>query len=126
MESELNTRARSRVVFERRVFLEGDKGLISATSKNISANGILVALDAPLPIGQRKYNILIKLSSAANVFSIEIKIAATLVRKSRTQAAFAFDQMDADSFNYLKEVLLANCGDNISVVQELESKLGFK
>ncbi len=96
-------------------------GTVTCTTRDVSMNGLFVVCNKPFPEGTTCY-VSIALAPEATIAARGI-----VARSISTGMALHFtDVMGIDSFEHLRNLVLANSGDASTVEREIQAHLGIK
>jgi len=110
-----------RVSTSMQVELTAAGGTVTGTTRDVSMNGLFVACDQPFPEGTTCY-ISIALAPEATIAA-----RGTVARSVAAGMAVHFTEvLGIDSFEHLRNLVLANSGDASTVEREISAHLGIK
>jgi len=110
-----------RVSTSMQVELTAAGGTVTGTTRDVSMNGLFIACDKPFPEGTTCY------VSLALAPEATIAARGTVARSVAAGMAVHFTEvLGIDSFEHLRNLVLANSGDTSTVEQEISAHLGIK
>lgn len=115
----------SRAFVAKKVEITGDDGtVVSGQLKDVSVNGLFVGTTETLPIGA-EYPVSILLETADG-HAIELLMKGRITRLDSEGIAVQFTEIDADSLDHLRNLVMYNAKDPDQVEHELERHLAFR
>jgi hypothetical protein len=87
--------------------------------KNLSVQGMLLATDQVLPVGDAAVVSIALDDQPENELVMDAKVARAL----EGGIAFSFDKIDSDSYIHLKNMVALNFGDDRKIQEEIEMSL---
>lgn len=109
----------------KKVEITGDDGtVVSGQLKDVSVNGLFVGTTETLPIGA-EYPVSILLETADG-HAIELLMKGRITRLDSEGIAVQFTEIDADSLDHLRNLVMYNAKDPDQVEHELERHLAFR
>ena len=123
MPSNSDQRRYSRSTIRARAELRLHTGIVmEGESRDVSMNGLFVKADHMFPVGNVCQVVLV-LEGGDREFRIET--SGEVVRVSEEGIAIEFEQIDLDSMEHLRKLVLYNADDPEQVEQEIEDSAGI-
>lgn len=120
--SEKRQRIRSHYVTD--VFLKTDNHQIKESmSCDISLNGVFLKTKEKFPLNK---DCIIEIKLLGVEPEIILKLNGKIVRVTTYGIGITFEQMDIESFNHLRQIVLTNADEPDKVIKECDEKPGFK
>ena len=100
-----------------------DQTISSKHTKDISLNGLFVITDHKIPQGQ-ECKIVITLNS--QVADLTLRLNAQVIRTTEEGVALNFKEMDIETYQHLKNIVLYNSEDPEAFLEQCQERPGFK
>ncbi|MBI5095149.1 MAG: PilZ domain-containing protein [Candidatus Hydrogenedentes bacterium] len=119
-----NRREFTRIPIKVGVEVRCDSGVVlTGVVSDLSLNGLLLAASEGAPVGAR-CDMRLRLDGGGEILTVEAK--GQITRSDAEGMAITFDQVDADSFEHLRNLVLYNSSDPDRVSDEFLGHLGIK
>lgn len=121
---ENNQRGRIRASFDTEIVIKkDDKIIVSNHTRDISLNGIFVVTKDRLEV-DTICDLTIALNS--HVTSLNLRLKAKIVRHSDDGMAVHFEEMELETYQHLKNIVLYNSENPEDFLQQCDERPGFK
>ncbi len=117
-------RGRIRAKYDTVVTITDGQSTISSThTTDISLNGIFIITKKRLPLNT-VCDLTITLNS--QVANLVLRLKATIMRETEDGFAVSFQEMDIETYQHLKNIVLYNSQDPESFLKQCQERPGFK
>ncbi len=103
--------------------ITSNKTITSDHTRDISLNGISVITTEKLPLGTQCE---LELTLNSQVANLTLKLRGDVVREMEDGFAINFNEMDIETYQHLKNIVLYNTEDPESFLQQCQERPGFK
>jgi Tfp pilus assembly protein PilZ len=103
--------------------LFGEKTISSKHTKDISLNGLFVLTDHQVKIGD-ECKVIITLNS--QVADLTLRLNAHVTRTTAEGIALTFKEMDIETYQHLKNIVLYNSDDPEAFLEQCQQRPGFR
>lgn len=105
-------RKQPRVGFTTRIEIilkaEEKEVILTASSKDLSINGVFAQADRTFPLDTR---CLVNIFLSGGIEDIKLEIQGRIVRQTDAGVGISFESMDIDTYTHLKNIVRYNSGD---------------
>lgn len=123
METGGNQREFTRAEHEVAAEVRGTQGkIVRGKVRDLSLNGLYIVTDRQLPAGSECW-VTIRLKTGKT--DLHLRAHGTVIRCGAAGMAIEFSDIQGDSFEHLKKLVLFNASDRKSVEEEFEEHLGI-
>jgi hypothetical protein len=117
-------RGRVRAKYDTNVAITDGKTTISSDhTQDISLNGVSIISNKSFPVGS-ECDLTITLNST--VAHLQLRLNCTVVREMENGFAVTFKEMDIETYQHLKNIILYNSDDPEAFLRQCEERPGFK